>query len=266
MKRVKGQGLRVKLTIFFLFLLFPLRFTLSPVHAVDSTPSASIQSKLDQLKKEIASKAASLKQEVSQKLQNKAYVGAIKSISDSSILIIDKNGVKNIKVDQDTVYENRVSKKKTLKSTDLKTGQLIAGLGEIDELDNLIAKKAILLADSSWQETYKGKTVLWGKVISTDDVIVTIKDRDGKNNAVSVKDIDTTIKISDFTIITGYLNKNSILNATFGYVIPQGGILKSKKVATSSAKTASPSATPKSTPKYSPSVKPKTATPSAKKK
>ena len=43
-----------------------------PVAAVDSTPSAEIKAKLEELKKEIASKAAKLKQEVNRKLQNKA--------------------------------------------------------------------------------------------------------------------------------------------------------------------------------------------------
>lgn len=248
MKRVKGKGLRVKLIIFILFLLLPFPFTLSPAYAVDSTPSATIKSKLDILKKEIASKAAALKQRVNQKLQNKAYVGAIKSASGSSILVIDKNGVKNIKVNQDTVYENRLSKKKALKLTDLEEGQLVAALGEMDELKNLIAKKVILLADSDWQEDFKTKTVLWGKVVSSDDEILTVRDRDGKNNAVSTKDIDTTIKTNEFAIFTGYLNKNSILTAAFGYIIPQGGILKPKRVATPSAQTASPSAKSKPTP------------------
>lgn len=247
MTRAKGKGLSVKLIIFFLFLISPFPLTLSPVYAVDSTPSAIIQSKLNELKKEIASKAAALKQEVNRKLQNKAYAGIIKSASGSAILIIDKNGVKNIKVNQDTVFENQLSKKKALKFADLKEGQLVAGLGEIDELNNLIAKKIILIAPSNWEDAYKPKTVLWGKVISSDENILTIKDYQGKNNAVSIKDIDIPIKMNDFTIITGYLNKTSIINATFAYVIPQGGVLKPKKIATPSAtpKTASPSATRK---------------------
>lgn len=257
------QAIGYSIVIFlFAFLLLPNACCLTPVYATDSTPSATIQSKLDALKKEIASKAATLKQEVNQKLQNKAYVGAIKSASGSSILVIDKNGVKNIKVNQDTVYENRLSKKKVLKFTDLKEGQLVAALGEMDELKNLIAKKIILLADSDWQEDFKTKTILWGKVVSSDDEILTVRDRDGKNNAVSTKDIDTTIKTNEFAIFTGYLNKNSIITAAFGYIIPQGGILRPKRLATPSATESTSSTRPKPTP----TVKPKTATPSAKKK
>ena len=95
----------LQFTIFVLCLTFYIlhsTFYIPAAFAAESTPSsdplrqsdseASIKSKLEELKKEIASKAAKLKQEVNQRLQNKAYVGAVKAVSETSITIASQSG------------------------------------------------------------------------------------------------------------------------------------------------------------------------------
>lgn len=234
------------------FLVFPLILTtyyILPAFAAASTPSADVKSKLEELKKEIASKAARLKHEVDRKLKNKAYVGKVKSKSDQSITLAMSTGPKIISTNQDSVYESKQSlpskdgKIKSRTKFSLKTlaeEDYIASLGDIDETGVLTAKKIILLPTPD----YKPKAYLWGQVISISDELITLKDREFRNVAASLPK-GSKVKLNDFVILTGNKDKNDILDAGFVYVIPQGAILKPKKISTPSAKTATKSATPK---------------------
>ncbi len=126
----------------------------------------------------------------------------------------------------------------------------MVGLGDVDETGVLTAKRIILLPTPISDP----KTYLWGQIISMSDKLVTLKDKSGKSIAVSISN-QSQVKVLDFVILTGNMNKNEIFGSEFVYVIPQGGIIKPKKVATPSAtpkqpvKTASPSATPKTSPR-----------------
>ncbi|MBU1032182.1 hypothetical protein KKE03_04670 [Patescibacteria group bacterium] len=235
MKSVKGKALRGKIVVLIvlgmLFLLHPSPFTLHPALAADSSPSADIKIKLEELKKEIASKAAKLKQEVNTRLQNKAYVGNVKSKSDQSITLASRTGPKMISINQDTVYESRVKSKTKFSFKTLAEEDYIAALGDVDETAVLTAKKIVLLPATN----YEPKTYLWGQVISISDKLFTIKARDFKNVSATHKD-SSVLKINNFVILTGKYNKNNIFEAEFAYVIPQGGILKPKNTATPSAK------------------------------
>lgn len=211
--------------------------------AAESSPSADIKSKLEELKKEIASKAAKLKQEVNRKLQDKAYVGLVKTKTDSSLTLAARSGAKIVNINQDTIFESLVKQRTKFSLKTLAEEDYIAALGDIDETQVLTAKKIVLLP----KEEDTPKSFLWGQVIAISDNLITIKDRSLKNIAVSSPSSD--LRINDFVILTGYLNKNGIFEAGFVYVIPQGGFLKPKKVATpsatvkptSSAKVAAPS-------------------------
>lgn len=239
---MKVTGNRLQATVMiFLFLLLPTACCLPPVFAADSTPSADIKSKLEELKKEIASKAAKLKQDVNRKLKDKAYVGKVKSKSDQSITLASLTGPKMISINQDTVYESNTKKKTKFSFKTLTEEDYIVGLGDVDETGVLIAKKIILLPTANSE---KQKAFLWGKIISISDKLMTLKDRSLKNVAASIA-TPSKVKLNDFVILTGTKDENGIFEAEFIYPIPQGGILKPKKVATPSAKVASPSAKPK---------------------
>ncbi len=251
-------------SLIFLF-LFIIHYSLFiiPVKAADASPSSFIQSKLDELKKEIASKAAAIKQEVNQNLQNKAFVGIIKTKSSSSLTVASKSGSKIINTNQDTVYSGTTTIGKSTKKVpvtfdNLKEEDYLAALGDIDDTGVLTAKKIILLPATSNQ---KPKTHLWGEVISISSQTITVTDKDSKNKTVLVSsDTDYKSGIDDASfsdigkgdsiIVSGYLNDNQSLNAGLVYIIPQGPQTPKP------TQTASASATPKAS--KSPSPKPTT--------
>lgn len=210
-----------------IFIIF-IMIILPTANAANSTPSASVKEKLEELKQEIASKAAKLKQEINRKLQNKAYIGIVKSKSDTSITLASKNGTKLVSVNQDTEYEDLTPQKKGVKR---KTPSLqaiteeskLAALGDVDDTGVLHAKKIILLPPLTSQIE---KSILWGQVISKSDDLISVKTKSGQTKPVSIAEIKTKFKTNDFVIITGILGKNDILEASYLYIIPKGEILK----------------------------------------
>lgn len=225
--RVKNSEFRMKNLIIIFFTFLTLNSTLiSPVYASDSSPSADIKTKLEALKKEIASKAAQLKQEVNKKLTNKAYVGKIKTKSDTAITIASKNGPRIVNITQDSEFISHVKGKKYSQKL-ISEEDYIASLGDIDENQVLTAKRLILLPQPLAEKTY-----LWGQIAAISDKLITLKDRNLKNVSIS---LDQKVKLNDFVILTGIMGKNEIFEAEFVYVIPQGGFIRSKKVATPSA-------------------------------
>lgn len=225
------------------FLLSTIYYLPSTIFAADSSPSATIQSKLDELKKEIASKAAKLKQEVNNRLQNKAYLGVVQTKSTNSLTLATQRGAKIISLNQDTVFQSKIKTIRSLSLQNIKEEDFLVGLGDIDDTGVLVAKKIILMVEP--KETQK--THLWGQVISISDQLITVKDKGGSSVA-AVNDSDTKVKVNDFVIISGIKKKNDILEASFIYVISQGGVIKPKKVATPSARISTPSATLKPSP------------------
>lgn len=239
----KGYRLQVLGYSLIFFMLSSVTCTLYPTYAAESSPSAEIKVKLDELKKEIASKAAKLKKEVDRKLKDKAYAGKIKTISNASITIAAHSGPKIASINQDTVFESKVRGRKYSQKL-MRSEDFIVTMGDVDETAVLTAKKVILLPEK--EEV--NKAPLWGQVIAISDKLTTVKDKNNKNIAVSLPS-GSTVKLNEFLILTGKHNKNEIFTAEFVYVIPQGGILKPKRVATPSAqiKPATPSAKPKPT-------------------
>lgn len=241
-----GYRLWVVAILFVTFVLLTTTYPLQPTYALESTPSADIKAKLEELKKEIASKAAKLKQVVDHKLKDKAYIGKIKQKSDNSITLATASNPKLVSINQDTVIESKVKGKTKYSPKNLAEDDYIAALGDADETGVLIAKKIILLQPTKLQP----KTYLWGQVISISDQLITLKNIDSKIVTVSLPSI-SGIKLNAFVILTGYPSKNDIFKAGFVYVIPQGGAIKPKKVATPSATTR-----PSGQPTASPSAKP----------
>ncbi len=245
----KGYRLQALVYSLIIYLLLPVACNLSPVYAADSTPSAdplrqsdneaSIKTKLEELKKEIASKAAQLKKSVDRKLKDKAYVGTIKANSETSLTLAVQSGPKIVSINQDTVFENKIKGKSKFSTKTISTNDYIAALGDIDETGVMTAKKIILLPTPN----SKLKTYLWGQIVSISDKLVTLKDKNFKSVAAAIPS-SPAIKLNNFVILTGSINKNEIFDADFSYVISQGTILRPKKIATSSAKVATPSAKP----------------------
>lgn len=234
------------LSIIIIIFITVIMFVVFPAHASESSPSADIRAKLEELKKAIASKAAKLKQEVNRKLQNKAYVGKVKSKSANTLTLKTKTGSKTVSINQDTIFESKIKSKQKFSQTTISEENYIAGLGDVDETASLTARKVILLPtpNSKQHATPSGsKTYLWGQVVSISDDLITLKGKDSTNVAVSPS-TDAKVKVLDLVILTGNFGKNDIFEAGFVYIIPQSGILKPKK-ATSSAQVSTPPARPK---------------------
>jgi len=230
------------------FLVFPLILNtccILPAFAAESSPSADIKAKLEDLKKEIASKAAKLKQVVDRKLKDKAYIGKIKQKSDNSITLATQSNPKIVSINQDTVFEGKINSKQKFSQKTISEEDYVAALGDADETGVLLAKKIILLPQPKTDPPPAEKTYLWGQVISISDQLVTLKNRDSKFVAVSMPSM-SGIKLNAFVILTGNQSKNDIFKAGFVYMIPQGGVIKPKRKATPSAQTATPSAKPAS--------------------
>ncbi len=241
-----------KFTIFFLFFAFYIlhsTFYIPTALAVESTPSAdplrqsdseaSIKIKLEELKKEIASKAAKLKLDIDKKLTNKAYVGKIKTKSATSVTLATKTGPKIVSINQDTEFESKLKGKKFSQKA-ISEEDFVVALGDIDETDVLTAKKILLIAEPK----ESGKNSVWGQVVAISDQLITLKTREGKNMAVTLPPT-SSVKLNEFVILTGIMGKNEIFDAEFVYVIPQGAILNPKKLATPSAQTSTKSSQPK---------------------
>lgn len=235
-----------------IIIIMIITIILPSAHAADSTPSADIQVKLEDFKKEIASKAAALKQQVDKKLKDKAYVGKLKTKSEAALTLATKSGPRIVNINQDSEFESKVKLKQKFSLKTVAEEDYLVALGDVDETEVLTAKKVILLPQSKDQQ----KTYLWGQILSISDKLVTLKGRDQKNVAVSISR-PSDIKLNDFVIMTGTTSKNDIFEAEFIHVIPQGVIIKPKKTASPSAQIASPSAKLKSA---TASAKPKSIT------
>ncbi len=70
----------------------------SPAFALDSSPSADMKAKVEQFIKDSASKAAQLKKDLEKALQNKAYVGKIKTKSATAITLASKSGPRIVNI------------------------------------------------------------------------------------------------------------------------------------------------------------------------
>lgn len=246
--KFKSQSAKFKIIVAITLLTFNFTLYTTTAIAIDSTPSADIRIKLEQLKKEIASKAAKLKQEVNKKLKDKSYIGKVKTRSENTLTLATANGPKIININQDTVFDSRIKNKK-YSAKSVTEEDYLAALGDVDETGVLTAKKIALLPAPD----NKPKIYLWSQIIAISDKLVTVKDKNLKSIAVSQTE-PASVKVNDFVILTGRLEENDIFKTDFVYVIPQGGILKSKKLATPSANISTPSSQAK---RPTPSPKPK---------
>lgn len=238
------------LAVLSFFFLFAIHSSLFPTHSFAQTasPSGSLIQKLDELKRDIASKAAEIKNEVTKKVQDKAIVGKILKIEDTKMVIQGLNSNKIISFDEFT--EVIGSNDKKIKITTLEADDNIAALGDFDDKNNLAAKRIIYQAASA---TVSGELV-WGQIQKSQGQTIVVKDKSGLpqtiltntqtvfalgNNEATIADS----KVEKFMVARGTRLKDGSLRARFVYFIPSAGFVKP------SAKTSTSSAIPTSSPK-----------------
>lgn len=228
------------LSFFFLFTLHSSLFT-PYSFAQTASPSGSLIQKLDELKKEIASKAAEIKNNINKKVQDKAIIGMILKIEDNKLTVQALSSVKTINFDEFTEVIGLNDKK--IKISTLETGDKVASLGDFDDKNNLAAKKIVYLENYA---TSSGELV-WGQIQKTQGQTINIKNKSGETEAIitgsqtvfQLGNSESSIadaKVEKFMIARGTRLKDGSLRARFVYFIPQVGFVKpEKKIATASA-------------------------------
>lgn len=202
-----------------------------------ASSSATLIDKINNLKTEIASKAANLKLDVTKKIQNKAISGIVNSKTETELVIIKKdNSEQVIKINEFTTYQT-LAKKPSLK--DIDPEDFIVALGDLDDKNNLVAKKIVWMKKP---EEVK-RLYIWGQIQGVTNNSLTIKQANLEN--VSVLTNSNThyfagsdeVKLSDFTVkrfvVALAYDKSSHLNSEVLFLLPSGGVIKT---ATSSAK------------------------------
>lgn len=219
----------------FILLLIIFNSQLSPLpvlakeSSTSATPSAHLQSKLKALQEEIASKANELKQEISKKLQNKAFVGFVKTKSDNSLTLTTKSGIKNISVHEYTTYIGKGDDKKNLTLKNISLENYLVVLGDVDETDTLTADKIIKPASPAPK-----KEIIFGFVKNLSQTSLTINDinQETKNYILDKK---TVYRLGQKTgafsglkegqkVIVVNLPSGENLKARFIYIFPEVNI------------------------------------------
>lgn len=221
---------------FFILLMASHTLYLTPSLAIDSTSSADLSDnlkiKLKTLQDEISSRAAKLKQEISNKLQNKVYIGVVKSKSDNSLIMATKTGSRIVNVNEYTEYSNftKLSKQNLSKGA-LKSASVedyVATLGDVDDNEVLTAKRIIKLENPEGNE----KKIVWGQITSINNHNFNLQTKDKESLSFSWNENTTFIqndtagnsddlKVGNTIIIVGQNQKSGQYQSLLIYLFAQ---------------------------------------------
>lgn len=224
---------KIKIIMFITIIIFITIIDSSSIQAIDSTQSA-----LKALREELASRAADpiIKNEVTKKLQNKAYIGTVKSKNSKFLVISVRGSDKNINVSEFTEYVIK-SKKSTgdagLKNIPVESS--VVCLGDIDDRGALTAKRIIKLSSPApifpkiingiLTSVSNGKAKL--QTARNDQFLVTFDKNTeyqlGKNEG-SFGDV----RINKSVIVSGEGTDSANLSATYVYIYPNAVVTKTK--------------------------------------
>lgn len=224
---MENGKLRMHNLIFLVIILSIVHCPLSipSTYAIESTKSAkqatsssSLIDKLDALKKEIASKAAQIKKEVNKDIQNKAFVGNIEKLEQSSIILKTHRGLKTVRVDEYTIYQS-------LPKGGPSQDDFVAALGDVDDKGVLSAKKIIKFKKPQIDKS----TLVWGKIFAANKGVVNLRNKDKQTIKVltsqkTVFKLGTTdasfadAKLNKVIVARGILKENQ-LTADFIYIL-----------------------------------------------
>ena len=203
--------------------------TPTPSLTVSPSPSATGKSIRDNLRERVEEKL--------DKLTNKprAFVGKITQISNSSLTLETKSGVKQVKLVKDIVIvQIEDQKSKTIKESDLAVGDFAVAMGYFESKDTLSAKRILTTnkdpleirkpvygvvqsyKDSSFIVKHPAKNDTW--TVKTSSKTKTTIKVDGK---IEKSDIDS-IAVGDRIVAVGKSVKNGVytIAAELIHVIP----------------------------------------------
>lgn len=132
-----------KLQIFYLLIClfaYLLIFTI-PVKGQSPTATSSSEDKARQILEAVKERIRERQLEP----KRKAYVGTLKSIADTTLILETKNGIKQAKVSTEaTILRLEEETKKEMKFEDLVIGELTIAMGYLDENEVLQTKRVII--------------------------------------------------------------------------------------------------------------------------
>lgn len=245
----------------FLFILFvnpglSIAAIASPSPKVSPSPqataSASLLQKINEIKEKAASKASELLNDVTKKMQNKAYFGIVSSVEGSKVTLKFFETDQTLLTDEYTVFSSTLkSSKKTTALKDFAEGDFVSALGDADDKGVLKAKRLIksspIASDSS--------QLVWGEVQKVNGGAIEVNIADGTNAKITASGLTKLflgqweatlldIKLGRTIVARGTQTKNAGLSSTYIYVVPQSASAKPEKTP-DPTKAASPSASPK---------------------
>lgn len=233
MKRVR---LLIVLCLLSIFLLSSFTFFVPTSIAVESSASSNlIQQKLDELKISIASRAAKIKEDLTKRLQNKILVGEVLSTEAKLIQISSDNETRNIITSEYT----------DIPKAKIVGGDYLIALGEIDDKNNLVARKVLVTVRPQELE----QKIIWGEIALVQKDILNFKPKESTlsgllvdkntNIASTSKDLSLTdIKEGTIVVAVGTQRQDK-LQTRFITVIANKTIKLPKSAVASSSATPS---------------------------
>lgn len=172
---ITSKMLKASLIIFIIIIV--VIFRPLPVFADDASASSDLQSKLNQLKAEIASKAAAIKSQVDQKIENKAIAGLVQSKTDDQIILTTSDRNQTVLINKFTDYQYQGKVTKSISQDDF-----VVALGDIDDKGNLDAKRVVKMTQPPQDLT---KYIL-GTVKDASASAILVTSKDGKDQGVDI--------------------------------------------------------------------------------
>lgn len=208
-------------------------------YAKESSPSAepavatnsAMQTKIDDLKKEIASKAADLKAVMDKKIGNKVFTGKISRISTDTISIDAELGARSVTVNEYTLYQDQSSQKikKAFKLDSIKSGDTVIALGEVDEKSIMTAKKVIRVNGVK----LRSFSYVFGQISKVEPQKITLKNKNGTEQVIGFdsklvikneKDKGTVTDIKMTRNAIAVYPKDEATRSSLLYILPVGGL------------------------------------------
>lgn len=216
------------ITLYIIHYTLYIRPTAALEPAQPATFSSELKLKIKALQDEIASKAAQLKNEVSRRMQNRAYIGFIKAKSDTSLTVATTGKTRLVSLNEYTEYTSNVKSKTKFNAKTLAVEDYVAVLGDVDDNEVLTAKKVIKLAPPQKKE----KQLILGQVISLSDQNLNLQTKDGQRLLITVdkktnyqagklKGKLNDVQLNQQIIVVGEGSTNT-LQARFIYILPGG--------------------------------------------
>ncbi|MBI3290532.1 hypothetical protein HYZ78_04000 [Candidatus Microgenomates bacterium] len=281
MNKFTIYNLQFTILISALLVTFYLLPVTANAQATSPTPKASSTATASASPENGKSIRDTLRERVEEKLTQlinkpRAFVGKITQISNSSLTIETKSGIKQVKITDEqsssslktAIIQINSGKSKTIKESDLEVGNFVVAMGYTESKDTLEARRILTMTE----DPRRARQPIYGIVQSTKDGTFIVKHPKKDGSTSSPQDETWTVKTSAKTEVTkkadGKIEKSKVadiavddriiavgsnvkngantISAELIHVIPGAahGLLKSPTASPKATKSPTPTATP----------------------